>query len=96
MTDSSSTSPPPPTPSSSGDAPDATLDLRGEICPYTFVRTRLALEALPIGATLRVTVDHTPARKNVPRSAAEWGQEVVSVEDLPGGESVIVLRKRVC
>ena len=94
MTHSSSTSPPPPTPSSSGD--DAVLDLTGEICPYTFVRTRLALEALPLGARLRVVVDHEPARRNVPRSAAEWGQEVAATEPLPDGKWAITLIKRVC
>ena len=94
MTSNSSTSSSQPMPSSPGD--DATLDLRGEICPYTFVRTRLALEALPIGARLRVVVDHEPARRNVPRSAAEWGQELASVEELPDGNWAIVLIKRVC
>jgi tRNA 2-thiouridine synthesizing protein A len=77
-------------------ADDAGLDLRGEVCPYTFVRTRLALEALPLGARLRVTVDHAPARRNIPRSAAEWGQEVASVDDGPGPIWTIVLIKRVC
>ena len=97
MTSNSSSSPSRPTASSPGDDPgDAQLDLRGEVCPYTFVRTRLALEALPIGARLRVLVDHEPARKNVPRSAVEWGQEVASVEELPGGNWAIVLIKRVC
>ncbi len=82
--------------SPSGDPPEgaAWLDLSGEVCPFTFVRTRLALEALPLGATLRVRVDHEPARKNVPRSAAEWGQEVVAVTEDAGGW-VIELRKRV-
>ena len=55
------------------------IDLCGEICPFTFVRTKLALEALPIGAVLRVIVDHEPATRNIPRSAAEWGQEVLEV-----------------
>ncbi len=80
------------------------IDLRGEICPFTFVRTRLALEALPIGAVLRVIVDHEPATRNLPRSAAEWGQEVLGVTGLgglaaPGGTAsatwAIDLRKRV-
>ena len=90
---SSSTSSSSPPASPSGDAQD--LDLSGEVCPYTFVRTRLALEALPLGARLRVRVDHEPARRNVPRSAAEWGQEVVAVTDDAGGW-VIELIKRVC
>jgi tRNA 2-thiouridine synthesizing protein A len=108
---SSSPSSSPPTSSSPGDpaedpaadsgAAPSTLNLCGEICPFTFVRTKLALEALPIGAVLRVIVDHGPAIRNIPRSAAEWGQEVLGVADLGGlagaapGTWAIDLRKRV-
>jgi tRNA 2-thiouridine synthesizing protein A len=80
--------------------PDAELlDLRGEVCPFTFVRTKLRLEELPVGAALRILVDHEPASRNVPRSLREWGQEVVEVA--PGEASghasgtwlVVVIRK---
>ena len=64
------------------------------------MRTRLALEALPLGARLRVVVDHAPARRNIPRSAAEWGQEIAAIEDPADGDPhprwTIVLIKRVC
>jgi len=33
---------------------DRTLDITGEVCPMTFVRTRLALDALGSGQTLLV------------------------------------------
>lgn len=66
----------PPAPSGSG---SDTLDLRGEVCPYTFVRARLALEALPVGAALAVVVDHAPAVRNLPRSLRDWGQEVAAI-----------------
>ena len=72
--------------------------MRGEICPFTFVRTKLALEDLPIGAALRVIVDHEPATRNLPRSSAEWGQEVLGVTELAGSSPrawAIDLRKRV-
>ena len=78
--------------SSSGSA--AELDLRGEVCPYTFVRAKLALEAMPLGAALEVLVDHEPATRNLPRSAREWGQEVVSVELASPGVWRILLVKR--
>ncbi len=61
--------------SSSGE-PTQRLDLIGEVCPYTFVRTRLTLESMAIGETLRVVVDFEPATRNIPRSAREWGQDV--------------------
>ena len=60
------------------------LDLAGEVCPYTFVRTKLRLEELPLGAELHVLVDHAPAVDSVPRSLRAEGQEVRSVE--PEGE----------
>ncbi|MEO7091701.1 MAG: sulfurtransferase TusA family protein [Polyangiales bacterium] len=81
----------PPTSWSPGDA----LDLRGEVCPFTFVRTKLALEALEMGAVLRVITDHEPASRTIPRSAAEWGQEVIGVSSLPDGTWAIDLCRRV-
>jgi len=89
----SSPSASPPISSSPGDAQP--LDLVGELCPFTFVRTKLALEALPIGATLRVIVDHEPAIRNIPRSATEWGQEILGITVLSPTTWAIDLRKRV-
>jgi tRNA 2-thiouridine synthesizing protein A len=57
----------------------AELDLRGEICPFTFVRTKLRLEEMQAGEALRIVVDHEPASRNVPRSLRDWGQEVIRV-----------------
>ena len=79
-------------PPSSGD--EAELDLRGEVCPYTFVRTRLALEEMALGSVLAVLVDHEPASRNIPRSAREWGQEVAGVEPAGAGLWRITLVKR--
>jgi TusA-related sulfurtransferase len=70
-----------------------TLDLSGEVCPFTFVRTKLALEELPRGARLRVLVDHEPATRNVPRSAGEWGQKVLSVAPVAPGRWEIWIEK---
>lgn len=55
------------------------LDLAGEVCPYTFVRAKLRLEELPLGAELHILVDHAPAAENVPRSLVAEGQEILSV-----------------
>ncbi len=74
---------------------EATLDLTGEVCPYTFVRARLRLEELALGAVLTIEGDHEPARINLPRSARAWGQEVLAVEDAGPGRWRIVIRKLV-
>jgi tRNA 2-thiouridine synthesizing protein A len=65
--------------SAAGAARVETLDLAGEVCPYTFVRTKLRLEELPVGAELHILVDHAPAAENVPRSLVAEGQAVVSI-----------------
>jgi tRNA 2-thiouridine synthesizing protein A len=85
----------PASPAQRGQESPLSIDLRGEICPFTFVRTKLALEELAVGAVLRVTVDHEPAIRNIPRSAIEWGQEVVGVSCVAPRTWAIDLRKRV-
>lgn len=72
---------------------DRQLDLRGEVCPYTFVKTILALETMESGDVLEVTVDHPPAVENVPRSLTNRGHEVLAVTQQTGSEWLIRVRK---
>lgn len=44
------------------------LDLQGEVCPYTFVYTKLKLEEMDANEIVEVIVDYEPAIENVPRS----------------------------
>ena len=71
------------------------LDLRGEVCPYTFVKSKLIIEELELGELLEVIIDHAPAVKNVPRSMEMEGQEVVEVSQTKDNEWKILLRKKV-
>jgi len=72
----------------------ATLDITREVCPMTYVRTKLRLEALESGALLEVLLRGTEPLKNVPRSAREEGHEVVSLEPREDGTHRLVLRKQ--
>ncbi len=56
------------------------LDLKGEVCPYTFVKTKLKLEELESGEELAVTFDHAPAVENVPRSLKNEGHKILGIE----------------
>ncbi|MEA3375921.1 MAG: sulfurtransferase TusA family protein [Chloroflexota bacterium] len=69
------------------------LDLRGEVCPYTFVKTILALEEMDPGQVLEVTVDHAPAVENVPRSVANRGHKVLNVRQVTDSDWSITVRK---
>lgn len=55
------------------------LDLSGEVCPYTFVKTKLALEEMQEGELLVVLVDNEAASRNVPKSATIEGHKILSV-----------------
>ncbi|MDP2663150.1 MAG: sulfurtransferase TusA family protein [Dehalococcoidia bacterium] len=72
---------------------DQELDLRGEVCPYTFVKSKLALEELEQGQVLQVRVDHRPAVDNVPRSMQNEGQEIVAISEVGPKEWTITIRK---
>jgi len=72
---------------------DVELDLRDEVCPYTYVKSRLALEELESGQVLRITVDHPPAAHNVPRALRNEGHEVLDVAQAAESTWVITVRK---
>ena len=73
--------------------PDAELDLRGVICPYNFVKTKLKLESMEPGQTLAVILDEGEPIRNVPQSVSNEGHTVVTQEDLSGSYRVVI-RKR--
>lgn len=73
--------------------PARTLDLRGEVCPYTFVKSKLTIEQMARGEELVVTVDYEPSSRNIPKSMRIIGEEVVSVTPRDDGTWEIVLRK---
>lgn len=70
----------------------ATLDVRGEICPYPLFEAKGRMEELASGATLEVLIDYPLALDNVTRWAENAGHEVVTVEELGASEWRIVLR----
>jgi TusA-related sulfurtransferase len=76
-------------------AAPAPLDLRALACPFTWVKTRIALERLPLGARLEVWLTAGEPAESVPRSAEEEGHRVVAVAPLAEGPGAfrVVLEK---
>ncbi len=73
--------------------PDRELDITGEMCPMTFVRTRLALDRMRPGETLLVRLRGEEPLRNVPRTAREQGHEVLSLRTGADGVSLLLLRR---
>ena len=55
------------------------IDITAEVCPMTFVKTKLMIEKIPAGETLEVRLQGKEPLTNVPRSAKEHGHEIVSL-----------------
>lgn len=72
---------------------DKTLDIKGQICPYTFVRSKLAMEKMNLGEVLEIVTDHRPASENVPKSMENEGQAVLKIEQTGEKEWHIFVRK---
>lgn len=75
--------------------PDRVIDLHGDVCPITFAKTKIALEEMEIGQILLVLLDYEPAHRNVPRSAAMYGDEVLAVQATGPSSWEVLVRKRV-
>jgi tRNA 2-thiouridine synthesizing protein A len=71
---------------------DRELDLRGEVCPYTFVKAKLETEDMPAGQVLRILLDHPPAVEDVPRSLTTQGDQVLLVRQLGDTEWEVLVR----
>ena len=69
------------------------IDITRDVCPMTFVRTRLALDRMAPGETLLVTLKGDEPLRNVPRTATEQGHEVLSQETDAAGISRLLIRR---
>ena len=74
-------------------ASDAELDLRGVICPYNFVKTKLKLETMEEGQVLSVLLDDGDPIRNVPRSVENEGHTVLAQERLDQAYRVLIRRE---
>ncbi len=73
---------------------DQELDLKGKICPYTFIESMLALEEMETDQVLRVIVDYPPAVCDVPRSLKNEGYEILEVSPVNETDWAILVRNK--
>lgn len=77
--------------------PDYYLDITDEVCPMTFVKTKLLVERVESGALLRVRLAGAEPLENVPRSVQDMGHRIVSCtpEDpaRPDGPHILLIEK---
>lgn len=73
------------------------LDITSEVCPMTFVKTRLLIERMAPGETAEIRLAGGEPLENVPDSVTELGHAVLSIEPDSGaaedGVHLIRIRK---
>jgi len=69
------------------------LDITGETCPMTFVKTKVALHGLSKGDVLEVFLRAGEPLKNVPRSCEGEGCKILSIEQINGDVHKVVIEK---
>ncbi len=58
----------------------AMLDLRGVICPYNFVKTKLSLDSMRPGQVLEIFLDDGEPIRQVPQSVENEGHTILRRE----------------
>lgn len=70
------------------------LDITGEVCPMTFVRVKLKLQALPPGGELAVRLRAGEPLTNVPRALRQEGHQILAQRDEGNGIHLLEIRKK--
>ena len=72
--------------------PDQAIDITGEVCPMTFVRTKLRLERMRAGEVLSVRLRGDEPLRNVPRAARDEGHVILGIVP-EGGDHIVTIRR---
>lgn len=74
---------------------DKHLDIRGVVCPYTLVKSKLAVENLEVGQVLEIILDYPEASSSIPKAMLNYGHSVLKVEKINDKEWIVQVRKEV-
>lgn len=69
------------------------LDIKGEKCPITFVKVKMALESIRNAEVLEVILDEGEPMQNVPRQVKEEGHRIIKVDRFADGSFKLLIRK---
>ena len=69
------------------------LDLKGVKCPYNYVKAKLKLEELNSGDEIEIYLDDGEPIANVPRSLADDGHTIISIDKLDDTHFKLLVKK---
>lgn len=74
---------------------DKTLNIKGVVCPYTLVKSKLAVEDIEVGQVVEILLDYPEASESIPKAMLNYGHSVLKVEKINDTDWVIQIRKEV-
>jgi tRNA 2-thiouridine synthesizing protein A len=74
---------------------DKKLDIRGEVCPYTLVKSKLGIESIEPGQIIEIILDYPEAADSIPKAMLNYGHSVLKVEKINAREWIVQVRKEV-
>lgn len=74
-------------------AVDKSINIKGLVCPYTFVKSKLAIETMEVGQVLEILLDYEEASRSIPKSMEDHGQKVLKVEKISETDWRLLIRK---
>jgi len=72
---------------------DKKINIKGLVCPYTFVKAKLAIESMEVGQVLEILLDYEEASRSIPKSMEDHGQKVLKIEKINETDWVLQIRK---
>lgn len=74
---------------------DKKINIKGVVCPYTLVKSKLAIEELSVGQVLEILLDYPEASESIPKAMLNYGHTVLKAEKINPTDWVIQIRKEV-
>ena len=69
------------------------IDLLDEICPMTFVKTKLAIEQINQGERIKVIFNSQEAKINVAKSLSEVNHKIIAIKNINKKKFYIIIEK---
>ncbi|OGP64146.1 MAG: hypothetical protein A3K22_01360 [Deltaproteobacteria bacterium RBG_16_42_7] len=74
---------------------DKKLNIKGAVCPYTLVKSKLAMEEIEVGQILEILLDYPEAAQSIPKAMLNYGHSVLKVEKINSTDWIVQVRKEV-
>jgi len=73
--------------------PDKSINIKGHVCPYTFVKSKIAIENMEVGQVLEILLDYEEASRSIPKSMEDLGHKILKLQKINEKDWIIQVRK---